>query len=204
MTKLSKIRRRKRAPKDDGGSRTKSRYKLQPAFKASMKEASRKAYRTRKGKDFELEGSVILRSLEFIDDDAITIPVVNQITSRTEALPVLRLTHVARLLNTSYQTLWRWTAETQQVPMPVLIDASSGREYGVYHVDEARIMVQVIGEHFREFKYYRSDHEATKRKVFDQIEALRANNFNQEEPSHGNQQKRPRTRRKGKGSKARS
>ena len=191
--KLPKIRRRRKKPEPPP-----SRYSLLGRdYQDDMKERSRKAYRTSKGKDFELEGNVVLRSLEFIDQDAIPIPVVNSLMSRTEIMPVIRITHVAKLLNMSYQSLWRWTSETQQVPMPVLTDASSGREYGVYHVEEVRIMVQVIGEHFRSFKYYRSDHEATKRKLFDAIEALRAVNFNKEDDTHhGSTQKRSRTRRK--------
>lgn len=176
-----------------------TRYKLKPAFAEDAKERSRKNYRTSKGKGFELDGNVVLRSLEFIDDEAETMLVINQITNGSEVLPVIRLTHAAKLLNVSYQTLWRWTSETQQVPMPVLVDTSSGREFPVYHVDEVRIMVRVIGEHLKAFKYYRKDHEGPKSKLFDQIEALRALNFNQTAgDKNGSQENRSRTRRKGK------
>lgn len=179
---------------------SKSRYKFKPGFSEKVKERSRKVYRNSKGADFELEGNVVLRALEFLDTEAKPLPVLNQVTNKVEVLPVLRLMYAAKLLNVSYQTLWRWTSETQQVPMPVLVDTSSGREYAVYHVDEVRAMIRTIGDHLTRFKYYRSDHEATRKTLFAEIEALRALNFNQVgEPTNGDQEKRPRTRRKGKG-----
>lgn len=178
---------------------SKSRYRFKPGFSDKVKERSRKVYRKSKGTEFELEGNVVLRALEFIDAEAQPLPVLNQVTNKVEVLPVLRLMYAAKLLNVSYQTLWRWTSETQQVPMPVLVDTSSGREYAVYHVDEVRVMIRTIGDHLTRFKYYRSDHEATRKELFAEIEALRALNFNQAGEPNGDQKKRPRARRKGKG-----
>jgi len=178
-------------------SKAESRYRFKPGFSDKVKERSRKVYRSSKGKDFELEGGVVLRALEFLDAETKPLPVLNQLTNRVEVLPVLRLMYAAKLLNVSYQTLWRWTSETQQVPMPVLVDTSSGREYAVYHVEEIRVMIRIIGDHLTRFKYYRSDHEATKKKLFAEIEALRALNFNKVgEPNNGDQKQRPQTSRK--------
>jgi hypothetical protein len=174
---MKKIKRRKPGTAAQA-ARPKSSYRLNPAVKAQAKEASRRIYRSQKGKDFELGGSTVLRSLEFVDAEAKTLPVTNQISSEVEVLPVLRLTNVAALLDVSYQTLWRWTSETQQLPMPVLVDNTTGREYHVYHLEEVRIIIGVIGEHLNDFKYYRKDHEATRDKLLSQIEALRARNFN--------------------------
>ena len=180
------------------------RYKLTPEAKLR----DRKKYRKEKVQTFTLTGHITLRALEFFEGDAKHLPVVNLITSETEILPVFRLQQLAQLLNTSYQTLWRWTSETQQLPEPVLLDNTTGREYPVYHLEEARVIITVIGEHLCRFAYYRKDHEAPKRALTEQLNALRAQNFHTTgESQHGNSQKgqvarknkvRPRIRRRAK------
>ena len=192
-----KIKKRKKPGK--ALSKTERNYRFKPGFSEKAKDRSRKVYRKSKGQEFELEGNVVLRALEFVDDEATTLPVLNQMTNRTEQMPVLRLMYAAKLLNVSYQSLWRWTSETQQVPMPVLVDTSSGREYAVYHLEEVKVMLRIIGDHLTRFKYYRSDHEQPKRLLFAEIEALRALNFNTTGEPNGDQKERPHTRRKGKG-----
>jgi hypothetical protein len=172
--------------------------KLNPAALQTAAERQRTSYRRGKGSDYELTGSVTLRALEFIDDAVSSMQVTNTLTGDNEVHPVFRLTYVAELLNVSYMTFWRWTSETQQVPAPVLFDNSRGREYGVYHLEEVRVMVAVIGQHLKSFKYYRKDHDGTRKQVFDQIEALRMRNFNHGEKPHGSQAKGQSARRKGK------
>lgn len=174
-----------------------SRYRFKEGHAEDLKARSIKKYRAEKGKDFELTGSIVLRALKFLDEEAIMLPVNNQLTAETEIMPVIRLTHAAKLLNVAYQTLWRWYAETQQVPMPVLMDTSQGREYAVYHVEEIRVMIRTIGDHFTRFRYYRADHESTRNKVFAAIEALRATNYKLNgENTNGNPKNRKVARRK--------
>lgn len=193
MTRIKK-------PKLRSKSFKRSSFSLSPTVPEAAKARSRREYRKSRGKDFELTGSVVLRALEFLDLEVKHLPVVNQLTADTQTMPIFRLTHVAKLLNVSYQTLWRWTTETQQLPMPVLVDQTQGREYPVYHMEEVRVMVQVIGDHLTRFKYYRKDHLNTREKLFTEIEALRAINFgNHGETTHAHHEKRPRPRRKGKG-----
>lgn len=158
-------------------SKRKATYKFNPGYSEKAKEQALKKYRKSKGKEFELIGATVLRALEHIDLDAQMLPVTNQLTAQTENLPVIRLNYAASLLNVSYQTIWRWTTETQQLPMPVLIDNTKGREYPVYHLEEIRVIVGTIGEHLCSFKYYRKDNEAVKNKLFAGIDALRAKNF---------------------------
>jgi len=197
MTKTVKMKLRK--PPKTLLSRTKARYRFQPGFANEVKKRSRKIYRKEKGKDFELMGKVVLRSLDTLDLEAETKAVINQITSETEVFPVIGLTHVAKLLNITYQTIWRWTSETRQLPMPVLIDTSTGREYGVYHLEEVRVIVSTIGEHLCDFKYFRKDHEQVTRSLLHQIDALRARNFNTEttkDKHNGSPNSRKKARRK--------
>lgn len=177
-----------------------SRYRLKPGHSEKLRLKSRKQYRKAKGKDFELEGSTVLRVEDFLDEEAMVLPVYNEETDRIEHLSVLRPTHVAKLLNVTYQTFWRWTTETRQVPQPILKDSSQGREYAVFHVDEVRAMIRIIGKHLTEYRYYRKDHAATRQRLFTAIEATRAEGFtnqlNEGNTHHGN-----RTQRQGTGGK---
>ncbi len=174
--------------------RKKKAYRLDHSEADAVRKAARDKKRS-EAKNFELTGNIVLRALEFLDAEAIVLNVANQITAETEAMPVIRLTHAAKLLNVSYQTFWRWSSETKLIPMPVLVDNSQGREYAVYHLEEIRVMIGTIGEHLRRFKYYRADHTSTRKEVFAKIEALRATNFKVEgSKTHGTKIKGPRAR----------
>ena len=195
MTKKLKIK--KRGTGEKPLTKASSRYKYNAGHADDLKARSIKKYRKAKGAEFELEGSVVLRALDFLEDEVQQLPVVNQLTSSTEIMPVVRLTHAAKLLNVSYQTLWRWSSETEQLPIPVLMDNSHGREYPVYHLEELRVMVRTIGEHLTRYKYYRADHDATRNTVFAEIQALRAINYNVNgDTTNGDQEKRHKPRKK--------
>lgn len=173
-------------------SKSAKKYAMDTVHAEKMKQRSIRNYRKTKGASFELTGSVVKRALDFLDGEAATLPVFNSLTKRTASLPVIRLTHAAKLLNVSYQTLWRWSSETEQLPMPVLTDNSHGREYAVYHLEEIRVMIRTLGDHLNQYRYYRTDHTATREKVFAEIQALRANNYNtlNGDTTNGNSQKR--------------
>ena len=162
------------------------RYRMKDGFADRVKERSLKQYRAGRGKEFELSGSTVIRSLAFVDEHVEQLTVKNSQTGRVSISPVVRLTILAKLLDTSYQTIWRWSSETNQLPEPILTETGHGRELPVYHVEEVRIMIRAIGEHLNEFKYYRKDHTGTRDKLFSQIEEIRLNNYG--EPSHGNRQ----------------
>lgn len=196
MKKKMKLKPRKKGEKPL--SSASSRYRFKPGHADDLKERAKKKYRKERGKEFELTGSVVIRALNFVDEEAMIIPVTNQLTAQTEQMPVLRLTHAAKLLDVSYQTLWRWSSETQQLPMPVLVDNTQGREYAVYHLEEVRVMLRTIGDHLTRFKYYRADHNTTRDKVFAGIEALRATNYESGDTTNANQEKRQSPRRKSK------
>lgn len=172
-------------------SSSSKKYAMDATHADEVKKRSIKSYRKTKGSEFELTGSTVKRALEFLDGEAAMLPVHNELTGKTAPLPVIRLTHAAMLLNVSYQTLWRWSSETEQLPMPVLTDNSHGREYAVYHLEEIRLMVDILGDHLSQYKYYRSDHTATRNKVFAAIQALRANDYNtlNGDTTHADQEK---------------
>lgn len=151
------------------------RYRTQPSHAAAVRSRALRAYRQGK-KDFELAGSTVLRTLTCLDEYAENLPVRNELTKKTSYMQVIRLTVLAKLLNTSYQTIWRWTCDTQQLPEPVLI-ASLDRDRPVYHVEEVRVMVRAIGDHLNTFRYYRKDHAGTRDRIFHDIDQLRATNF---------------------------
>lgn len=153
---------------------------------------SRKKYREKRGTNFEL--SNCLRSLSYFEEQAKHLPVSFEGTAVFTA-PVYSVQTVAELLEKTYQTFWRWTKEPAIVPPPVLVPyGQKGRIRNVYHREEVRAMITIIGEHEKAFKYYRADHMQTRKKLFDAIEAVRTQ-LNREN-SNGNQKGKPSLRKR--------
>jgi hypothetical protein len=153
------------------------RYRFKPGFADKVRSRSLKDYRAERGKDFELSGATVLRSLDFVEDHAESLTIRDERTGKLRIARVVRPTVLAKLLDTSYQTIWRWSSETGQIPEPILTEVSQGRERPVYHVEECRVMIRAIGEHLNGFKYYRKDHTGTRDRIFHGIEELRLNNY---------------------------
>lgn len=154
---------------------------------------SRKKYREERGSKFEL--SNCLRSLSYFEDQAVHLPVAFEDNNTVFTAPVYNVQTVAELLEKTYQTFWRWTKEPAIVPPPVLIPVGQkGRTRLVYHREEVRAMITIIGEHEKAFKYYRADHMQTRKKLFDAIDAIRTNL--KEENQHGNQKGKPSLRKR--------
>lgn len=155
----------------------KERYRFTPGFADKVRTRALKDYRAQQGKEFELSGATVLRSLDFVEDHAALLQVRNERTGKVQVMQVVRPTVLAKLLDTSYQTIWRWSSETGQIPEPILTEVNQGRERPVYHIAEVRLMIQAIGEHLNNFKYYRKDHAGTKDRLFHDIEQLRTSNY---------------------------
>lgn len=75
-------------------------------------------------------------------------------------------------LKTSGATITRWL-KRGMIPEPFL-ETSRG---AVYHIEEARVMVRLIGNHQHEFRQYRDDHEELKDQLFKAIFGLRRGLF---------------------------
>lgn len=177
-------------------------YAAKPDMRDRLKESARKSYRSGKGRQFELGGATVLRSLDFYTAEAIHTNVMNPETGVVQPMAVIRPTKLAELLNTTYQTVWRWITVTGQLPEPALFEVTpdGGQGRGVYHVSEAEVMIRALADHLKGFKYYRSDHTATTEKIFSQITHLRTINYGVHHD--GNQasdrkKARPRIRRSG-------
>lgn len=84
-------------------------------------------------------------------------------------LSVLTLTATAKALGKYYQTIWRWIRD-KQLPAPILKD-EHGRP--VYHIDEVKTFVKLIGDHENKLKYYRGDHDVTRKKIKKSISSVR-------------------------------
>lgn len=149
-------------------STVKERYKQDKDFREIRKKESRTSYRKKLGKDFEIVSP--LRSLDYYTTLAEQLPITYN--GNTFTAPCIKVTTLADLLQTSYQSLWRSiTAET--IPAPVLVTHMGKRELLVYHQDEVRVILSIVGEHKKRFKYYRKDHTDTKTKLYDAISTIR-------------------------------
>lgn len=176
---------KKRKKPDPDLSPRQQRYRFKPGYASKVKQQSLSKYRAAKSKEFELSGATVLRSIGFFEREANTVPVFNKLTGKIDNLPVVGLKVLAQLLDVSYQTLWRWYAETGQLPEPVLITHGKGKDRNVYHVNEVRVMIEEIGKHLNNFRYYRKDHDGTRNRIYSRIEELRNVNFG--EHTNGNQ-----------------
>ena len=189
------IRKRAKMPDPDLSPRQ-GKYRFKPGYAATVKEDSLNRYRASKSKSFELGGGTVTRSLTFFEQEANVITVINQTTGKAVKLPAIGLKVLAQLLDVSYQTLWRWYAETGQLPEPMFVTHGSGKDRNVYHVSEVRVMLEEIGKHLNNFRYYRKDHEGTRNRIYSRIEELRSNNFKEHtngDETHGQRTIKART-----------
>lgn len=178
---MKKLKRKKRDLKDkEILSRSQAKYRFQEGHAEKARRRSNRTYRKSAG-EFELTGRTVLKSLQFTEDYAEPLSCYSEITGGQDIFMCIRPTVLAKLLDTSYQTIWRWIAETNQLPEPVLITQGKGRSSGVFHVEEARVIIRAIGEHLTKFKYYRTDHHQVRDRVFNEIEKLRELNYGVEQ-----------------------
>lgn len=144
-----------------------SRYKVDKDFREKQKAFSRDSYR-KSTDNFEMTSPS--RSLDYYAQLAEQLPV--EYNGVTFTAPCIKVTALADLLQISYQSLWRSTS-AGSIPAPVLITRMGKRELLIYHQDEARVILTVIADHKRQFSYYRKDHHHTRKRLFDEITAIR-------------------------------
>lgn len=143
------------------------RYTSDPEYSDKTKSRARNAYRKSK-KGFEL--SSCTRSLSYFEDMAEHLLVHHDGKSATA--PVYKLTTVADLLQLSYQSLWR-NVTAELIPSPMLVTHIGRRELPVYHREEVRALLTIIGEHKLRFAYYRKEHTETKERLYQAINEVR-------------------------------
>jgi hypothetical protein len=158
------IKLRLRRPAPDPGDR----YHSDAAYRDRAKTRGRRAYRT-KVDGFELENCLV--SLKFIAQAAEVKPC--QIPGGgTKKLTVLTMTKTAGMLQKMYSTLHRWIKDGR-IPAPVLSEAGSRGNAMLYHVEEVRAMIRIIGKHESEVRYYRGDHTDIRNQVAKAVAEVR-------------------------------
>jgi len=141
------------------------RYDDDEQYREEVKDVSRRAYRKHVKKELEN----CLRSLDFFEDLA-SVERVKFPDGKLYDCPVMNVPTTAKVLQKLYQTVWRWI-KNGMLPEPFL--EVYGTTKGVYHVDEIRVFIEVLGEHEKLFAYYRNDHTSTKNKLFDRVNLVR-------------------------------
>jgi hypothetical protein len=156
--------------KSIGVNRSTERYRTDPEFRQKHLENQRAYYRKKKAKDFEIVNP--MRSLSYFATMAEIMEV--EYKGRVFKAPCFTKTKVAELLQVSLQTFWRQTSgDDAIIPSPVLLTRISKKELLVYHLEEVRAILTIIGDHKRRFAYYRKDHFDTKEKLYSTIRQLR-------------------------------
>ena len=155
-------------------SKRQREYADNSGIRKNLRNKSRKRYRKEQGASFEIGGASVLRSLEFYREAAVVAPTLSPDETSTHNYPILSMTETAKLLDVTYQTLWRWTTDDVGIlPPPIFKEMKTGRLLGVYHADEVKVMIEVIGKHLNGYKYYRKDHTTTRDTLFDKITEVR-------------------------------
>ena len=149
-------------------SSRKQRYHNDPAFREGMKDKARTAYR--RGQSVELVSCSY--SLEFLDDMKVNAK-VRLPCGEERQMDIMYLADTAQALQKLYQTVLRWVHK-EMIPKPILLtDLTYAKPNSVYHIEEVRIMVSEIGEHEKEFVYYRRDHHVIRGRIEQRILELR-------------------------------
>jgi len=129
------------------------RYRTDKAYREKAKETARERYREAKNVDL----SSCLYSLDFIaqlaDETNVILP-----NGRKAFMPVISQANAAAALQIDKVTFYR-RIQRGQLPPPLIRRVK--RNALVYHVDEVKALISVIGEHEKSQKYLRRDHTAT-------------------------------------------
>lgn len=158
-------------PVEDLNTKRRRRYREDPAYRAKVMKQARNAYRMKVG----VERETCLRSLDFLEALATTTRVLVPISPkhvRGADMPVLTLSGTADALQKMYQTVWRWVKH-DMIPKPAL-KVQFANDTWVYHVDEVRAFVEIIGMHERDMSYYRASHKHVREKLFARISFIRS------------------------------
>lgn len=149
-------------------SARKRRYQTDPEFREAMKASARSAYR--RGQNVELASCEY--SLKFLDEmkknKRVRLP-----DGKEADMDIMYLSTASEALQKLYQTVLRWV-HNGMIPKPILLtDLAYAKPNLVYHVEEVRIMVSEIGEHEKQFVYYRKDHSEVRIRIEQRILELR-------------------------------
>jgi hypothetical protein len=144
------------------------RYKTEASYRESAKAMSRRTYRRKAG----VELSTCLHSLEFIssiaEDHRVKYP-----DGSEHVIPAITTPNLAKLLQKLYQTVWRWI-KSEMIPAPIITSlAWPSKPFFVFHVEEARALVEIIGEHEKTTRYFRKDHRDVVMRIEQRITEIR-------------------------------
>jgi hypothetical protein len=84
------------------------------------------------------------------------------------SIPAFTVTAMGEPLSTTGVTVTRWVNKGM-IPAPIL-PTSRGKVYGL---EEARTIARILGEHQKDFKQYRDEHEDVKDKLFAEVRRIR-------------------------------
>lgn len=147
------------------------RYMQDMKYRENAKSLSRRSYRRKVGAEI----TSCLYSLNFLEDAASLFRCKTG-KGRTVRMPVLSVPKTAMLLQKLYQTIWRWI-NNGTIPAPVLSclerDNNGSVPYSVYHIEEVRALIEIIGEHEQTVTYLRKDHVEVRRRIEQRIFTVR-------------------------------
>jgi hypothetical protein len=131
------------------------------------KKAMRERYRARTGVVLESCLDNLAQLEDFATMHSVTFP-----NGSVREIPAFTLTAAGEPLGTSGATITRWV-KRGMLPGPVLETSRAT----VYHIEEVRSFIRIIGKHQQEFKQYRDDHDDVKDSIFEANAGIRKGLF---------------------------
>lgn len=143
----------------DRNARRRERYAQDVAYREDEIERSRANYRDRNGSPTvnDIRGT-----------KAGTYGVLRQVGGKGRKVVTFTIKELAKAMGYNSQIMGRWVGDGR-MPAPVL---ESGHLI-VYNYPEVRAIMSVLSDHLKSTAYYRSDHQGTRAKMFDAVDAVR-------------------------------
>jgi hypothetical protein len=140
------------------------KYREDSAYRHRVLKARRRLYHKQKGKVRRESCLVNLPSIK--NFGTVRMAYVGDSFKPSRRL-TFTLKELAAVLGRRPEVVMKWVRE-ELFPQP-LIEVEGMRE-NVYTLNEARALVEVMGEHQEETSYYRADHVETRQRLFEELE----------------------------------
>lgn len=160
-------------------ARRRIRYSEDPEYRDQRRAASREDFRKRNNVD-PSDFRDCRKNYDHLDDFG-KLRVI-AIGDELEEHLTFNVAEVAQALGNYNKTIIRRWISKDMMPPPVLmatdVTGSFGRETGtsevqVYLEDEVKAMIEVLGPHQSQYRYYRADHRDTVDLLYDAIGVVR-------------------------------
>lgn len=154
------------SPQDLRNQKRRAEYRQDESYRTTCIEVSRENYRR--------ENNVVLKSCLPNLSKLASFGQIRQVHlgDKDVAVRCYSIKELASVLGYSATILYRWHAKGL-IPFPIYLGTGPAITVKVFLQEEVRAIVEIIGEHQKEFCYYRKSDVAVTQKLFEACDAVR-------------------------------